>query len=69
METKIKSAIEKALNLPEDVEIKPKKTLYGKLEINPKRFGQLLKGTAVANVVEVKSIAKYFNIKDLTELL
>lgn len=69
METKIKKAIEKALHLPEDVDFKPKKALYDKLEINPKRFGQLLKGTAVANVDEIKSIANYFNIKDLTELL
>lgn len=70
METKIKTAIRKALNLPDDVDFQLTKPVYERLGINHKRFGQLLKGSGKsANVNEIKSIAKVFNIKDLTELL
>lgn len=67
--SKIKTAIEKALNLPTDLDFKPKKELYEKLGINQKRFGQLMKGTAVANVTEIKAIAAHFKIANIVELI
>jgi hypothetical protein len=66
--SKIKEAIEKACKIPSDMELKPQRTLYEKIGINQKRFGQILKGTAKPFSDELKAISTHFNIP-ITELV
>jgi hypothetical protein len=66
-ETKLHDKIREVCKLPLDFEMKPKMSFYDKVGINQKRFGQLMKGTAIANAVELRAIADYFQI-DANEL-
>jgi hypothetical protein len=66
-QSKLHDKIREFYKLPLDFDLKPKMSFYDKVGINQKRFGQLMKGTAVANAVELRAIADYFKI-DANEL-
>ncbi len=67
-ESKLQDKIREVYKLPLDFEMKPKMSFYEKIGINQKRFGQLMKGTALANSVELRAIADYFKI-DVNQLV
>jgi hypothetical protein len=61
-QSNLQDKIREFYKLPIDFDLKPKMSFYDKVGINQKRFGQLMKGTALANSVELRAIADYFQI-------
>ena len=49
------------------ITFKPTSYFYDEVNINQKRWGQILRGDISPTLMELQSIAKYFDIK-LTEL-
>ena len=47
---------------------KPDRTFYDAIEINQKRWGQILRGKIDPTISELKAIALYFNVA-LTDLI
>lgn len=66
--TKILTSIKDRYKIPTDFDMKPKKSFYEKIGINQKRYGQILKGTTIANAEEIKALSVYFGI-DVNDLL
>ena len=61
-QSNLQDKIREFYKLPLDFDLKPKMSFYDKVGINQKRFGQLMKGTAIANILELRAIADYFQI-------
>ena len=47
---------------------KPEKSFYQKVGINQKRWGQIYRGDVPPNIIELKSIAAFFEV-DIRELV
>lgn len=61
----MKTAIQTTLNQYEDRiggKFRPDRRFYQKVQINPKRFGQLLRGEKVLYVDEAARLSEFFKI-------